>query len=896
VSIADWVDDVADEFERAWRGIRPPRIADFLDGIDGERRVALQAELEQIDHAYRDLAFRAGQAGMPTPTGTALPPAPADQPGISGYEILGELGRGGMGVVYRARQRRPKRVVALKMIRDGGGTRPMGLNRFRAEAEAAARLQHPHIVQIYEVGDRDGRPYYSMEFVEGGSLDKKTAKAPLPARQAAELLEVLARAVHYAHQHGVVHRDLKPANVLLALDGTPKISDFGLAKCLGEGAAGSAVACRTQSGDVLGTPSYMAPEQAAGQSRRIGPLVDVYALGAILYEALTGRPPFQGDSLMDVLLQVRSHEPVPPKRLQPRVPRDLETICIKAMAKVPARRYTSAADLADDVRRFLNGEPIRARPSGPVQRAGRWCRRHPAGAGLAALTVVGLLAGTGVVAFLVAQQKGLQEQQRMTDRNAYVSDMRLARPYWEAGRLDWLVGLLERHRPKNTGGHDQRGFEWNYWNHLCQSSLSPFRAHAAAVAGLAYNHDGWLVTAAMDGSVNAWDAAGPRTSFWLTGHAGTVTRVAWNAGGCQMASSGKDGSVKLWDFGDGRLLCTLAEQGPNVNDVAFSPDGQWLASAGVDLVVRGWLVNGGLGRHILTGHTGEIHAVSFSPNGQWLASAGSDHLVGLWAAPVGPLKHFFTGHTNGLNAIAFSPDSRLLASASHDRTVKIWDATNARLLHTLAGHSQPAIAVAFSPDGRLVASGGIDHTVRLWHATTGLPYRCLKGHTDNVLRLAFSPDGQCLASADRAGEVRVWKLSGEQESRSLRGHASEVYAVAFRPDGRLMASAGGEEAKPGEILLWNPSEARSIRTLSGHDHCVNGVAFNPDGTRLASASDDHTVRIWEVAEGRLVRVLEGHTEKVWTATFSPDGRRLASAGEDSQLIVWDTTSGEVSWA
>ncbi|HXG10786.1 MAG TPA: serine/threonine-protein kinase [Gemmataceae bacterium] len=276
-------------------------------------------------------------------------------PNIAGYEILEVLGQGGMGVVYKARQTRLNRLVALKMIRAGANAGPQELERFRTEAEAVARLEHPNIVQIYEIGEQGGRPFLALEFVRGGSLARRLDGTPLPACQAARLVQTLARAVHHAHQQGIVHRDLKPANVLLTADGTPKIADFGLAKRL------DADRGQTQTGAVLGSPSYMAPEQAEGRIKEIGPAVDIYALGAILYELLTGRPPFQGATLLETLEQVRGHDPVPPRDLQPSVPRDLETVCLKCLEKTPGRRYASALELADDLQRFLDGDPIRAR-------------------------------------------------------------------------------------------------------------------------------------------------------------------------------------------------------------------------------------------------------------------------------------------------------------------------------------------------------------------------------------------------------------------------------------------------------------------------------------------------------------------------------------------------------
>ena len=360
---------------------------------------------------------------------TVTPPSTiGDGIAIPGYEILGELGRGGMGVVYKARHLALKRIVALKMVLDGAHAGAAALARFRAEAEAVAKLQHPNIVQVYEVGESGGRPFFALEFVEGGSLDRKLKGTPQPPREAAALVEQLARAMHAVHEQGIVHRDLKPANILLAGEpgrvsaGStpgavatvlaalfPKITDFGLAKDLG-GESG-----QTASGAIMGTPSYMAPEQASGKIREVGPLSDVYALGAILYELLVGRPPFKGTTVMETLIQVSADEPVPPSRLVAKVPADLETICLKCLEKAPQKRYGNAAGLATELRRYLDGEPILARPITAWQRGIKWARRKPAVAGLlAGMVLITLLGVAGILWKYVEaeRQKTVAEQQK----------------------------------------------------------------------------------------------------------------------------------------------------------------------------------------------------------------------------------------------------------------------------------------------------------------------------------------------------------------------------------------------------------------------------------------------------------------------------------------------------
>jgi serine/threonine protein kinase len=346
----------------------------------------------ELPHAIMLSSDQGPTVGVSGDSVDKLPPSPAD-PSVPGYELMGLIGRGGMGVVYKARQIQLNRIVALKMIIAGNLAGADEVARFQTEARAVASLQHANIVQIHEIGDSAGYPYFALEFVAGGSLAQALHGKPLPVQRSAQLVETLAQAMHYAHQRGIVHRDLKPGNVLLMADGAPKVADFGLAKMLEGDATPTAGQERTRTGAILGTPSYMAPEQAAGQNKEVGPAADVYALGAILYELLTGRPPFVADTALDTIMQVIHQEPVAPAWLQPKVPRDLNTICLKCLDKDPRRRYASAAELADDLRRYLAGEPIRARAISRWGRLVKWSRRRPTVAALTAavllLTVVG---------------------------------------------------------------------------------------------------------------------------------------------------------------------------------------------------------------------------------------------------------------------------------------------------------------------------------------------------------------------------------------------------------------------------------------------------------------------------------------------------------------------------
>jgi WD40 repeat protein len=782
-------------------------------------------------------------------------------PAVPGYEILGELGRGGMGVVYKAQQLGLKRLVALKMILAGAHAGADSLERFRREAEAIARLQHPNIVQVHEVGEHNGLPFFSLELCEGGSLAAKLKGTPLPAREAAQLVVTLAGAVGAAHQRGVIHRDLKPGNVLLTADGTPKITDFGLAKKLDEAAG------QTQSGAILGTPSYMAPEQAGGKMKEIGPATDVYALGAILYELLTGRPPFKAANSLDTLLLVMEQEPVAPRQLQPQVPRDLETICLKCLQKDSSKRYASALSLAEDLGRYLRREPIRARPARVWERGWKWMRRRPAVAGLlAALAAVVCGGFAGMTSLWLNAEK----HRDRAERYLYASDINLAHAAWREAHLPRMLELLERHVPQRSDLEDLRGFEWHYLWRLCHREMLTFRGHDDGVFSVAFSPDGKRLASASHGNrraegVKIWDGQTGQEVIQLAG-AYQAYCVAFSPDGKRLATAhaqqfSKYG-LKLWDTTTGRFLWevvdTKALLDPNrsfrVPSIAFSPDGQWLASA-----------------------KGEDDKSSE---------------IKVWDVRTGKEARCLQVQTPWVTSIAFSPDGKHLAGASHDRTVRLWDAQTGQEVLCLKGHTDRVLNVAFCPDGQRLASASKDGTARVWDARTGQETRILKGHTDGVTSVTFSPDGQRIASTSMDGTVKVWDAQTGQESLALRGHTNQVFSAAFSPDGRRLASASLDET----VKVWDTLNDQEPLVLKGHTGEVTNVTFSPDGQRLASASRDKTVMIWDVPSGQQVLTLEGHKHPIVSVAFRGDGHHLCSVahGQPSKLEVqiWDAQAGQ----
>jgi WD40 repeat protein len=895
-----------DQTDQVLVGLRQPPPADTF---------AHEPERQRLEAAARAIvppAYRLTSARRAIETWEEFRPRQ-----LGPYALLERLGRGGMGVVYRARHVGLNRVVALKLLLAGPLASAADVQRFRHEAEAAATLDHPHIVPIYEVGEHDGQPYFAMKLVEGRSLAAALAGGRWAAgaggqeRRAAALLAAVARATHHAHQHGLLHRDLKPANILLGRDGRPQVTDFGLAKRLHGGPG------LTQTHAVVGTPSYMAPEQARAE-KGLTTAADVYSLGAVLYELLTGRPPFQAETPLEVIAQVAQREPAHPRALDPRLDADLATVCLKCLQKEPARRYGSAEALAEDLERWLAGEPIRARPVGAWERGWRWARRRPAVAavyGLAGLVLVLLGVGGGVGwlwqrseeanARLAGEKRQSEEARREAEQArarlaevSYFHDVGLAHREWQDTEIARAHQLLENCPP------ERRGWEWRYVYRLCHAELFSLNGHTAAVCSVAFSKDGRRIASASgDRTIRIWDVITGEEALVLRGHTEGVNSVAFSPDGDFLASGSYDKTVRVWDAATGKQLQSCAGHRGIVRSVCFSPDGTKLASASDDKddkTVRVWDPRTGRELVVLDGFSLTVYSVCFSPDGRFLAVA-STHArraeVKVWDFQSGTYERSIR-HADDINAVAFSPDGRRLAGASNDKTVRVWDVATGREALTLWGHQAQVNSVTFSPDGTLLASGSADKTVRVWDAATGQERACHRGHGKGIEGVAFGPDGQLLASTSGDGTVKVWRPAADDRFAVLRGHDSFVGEVRVSADSRAIVSASPD----GTIRLWDVDSQTQRIAIRAHDAGVGSVDISPDGRRLVSGGEDRLVKVWDAKTGAQLLSLAGHTAPVQVVAYSPTGTRLASASGSfdggsnltpGEAKVWDADTGRL---
>jgi serine/threonine protein kinase/WD40 repeat protein len=852
---------------------------------------------ETVQGASADAAPEA----LPIPSGSSA----GDTKVFGEYELVDEIARGGMGVVYRARQTKLNRTVALKMILAGELASSSDVRRFYTEAEAAASLQHPGIVPIFDIGEVSGQHYFSMRYIEGKSLAAAVRDGPLPARNAAHYCEQIADAIAYAHQQGIIHRDLKPSNVLLDESGQPHVTDFGLAKML------QVDSDLTGTGQVVGTPSYMPPEQASGRIHDVGPTSDVYSLGAILYFLLTARPPFQASNLMETLKQVVEQEPVSPRQLNPGVPPDLETVCLKCLEKPQTRRYAGARELADELRRFLNDEPILARPVTRAARAWRWCRRNPGISALLLAIAASLLCGIGFSTYFAIQadvqlKEALKNERAATKAQAaaqteaenaaasaaqakrerdaaeeakkkaenlrelarrqleqsapraYLGDVRRAQLEWPRLNTVQRLAILQAYDPSRAASstqRDPRAWEWYYLRGLCESNEHTLRGHASYVDKIEWSADGkWLASASSDNrlkedAIRIWNAETGKLYRPLRGHKAAARAIAWQPAGNRLATGHDNGDLMIWDIRSGKALATLNQ--------AKAP----------------------------------VTALCYSPGGDTLAISAGD-AVSLLESATGEFRSSLVGHARAVRRLKWNASGKLLATSAVFDSVRIWDVdrrTAARIIEQRASEAQSeSPAIAWHRDGKTFACETARTRVTVFDlANPASPQRDYASDALGSAELQFSPDGRYLAAIgpERAS---VWEW---------RSGAKPVATTPGTIGGWLPGSARlllATPQNPGRAQIFDVAQADAIGVFDGHIADIYALSAAPGGGRFASAGADRSVRLWTLEGPARSRPIEPPlAAKTWLAELSEGGQALAACSWDrSQIFVFDGLTGK----
>jgi WD40 repeat protein/serine/threonine protein kinase len=799
-----------------------------------------------------------------------------------------------MGVVYQARELAINRLVALKMLLHGRFSDAAFVERFHLEAEAAAHLDHPNIVPIYEVGQHDGQPFYSMKLIEGQSLERELSRGPMPPKKAAQLIATVARAVAFAHHRGVLHRDIKPHNILLDAAGQPHLTDFGLAKLLDQESG------LTVSTDIIGSPGFMAPEQAAGKTRQVTTAADVYGLGAVLYALLTGKAVFQADTPLETVRLVIEQEPVKPRVCNPSVDRDLETICLKCLQKEPAKRYASAQALAEDLECWLRAEPIQARPVSTTERAWLWCRRQPVRASLIGALALSLALGLSGVLWQWRRATAGELQARQI---AYAAEMNLAQHAVAANNFDFAESLLDKYRPEgksetrnpksevgpatrhsplvprpSTPATDFRGWEWRYLWQLCQADESTkLQANARSIGAVAISQDGRVLAAQTgEDKIRLWDLISKRMVNELPiSHGIDRLRLSSNGNLLAVTTGPAQGepTVEIWDLPARAMRRTLSYSSP-VRSLAFSPDGRLLATmedqGGIRLVE--WAAN-----HTLT---------SF---------------------PVSPASR-----RAGAGVVEFTSDGSRLVIGEAYGLIRIlnWQTNSVVTITNLTQTGDGVMALACSPNSDLFAAGFgyVSGGIYLGDTRSGEPRGQLIGHRGEVWGLAFTPDGQRLASAGADRTIRVWSVGDQAELKSLRRHKGEGKVLAFLPDRRTLASG----CQASVACLWDLITTRSPITHStltnsygaGSRAAVEppgyapgsldqktvrrfGFAFTPDGRQFITTDQEGTLGVWDAHSLEKTGTLSAWGSNHWGVALSPDGRWLAAGITSEKVNLWD---------
>jgi eukaryotic-like serine/threonine-protein kinase len=836
----------------------------------------LRERIERGVNCLRRLRARPEPVTLPWPDAEVAPSEGLPGIELGRFQILQELGRGGWGIVFRAFDPLLGREVALKVPRPEVAVVPEFAERFAREARAAAGLNHPNLVPVYEVGSVGVVRFLVSAYCPGVTLASwlRQRTEPVPFGTAAALMAKLAEAVQHAHERGVIHRDLKPSNVLLEpaqagtaggdrgsgadwLGFTPRVTDFGLAKLVFEEPGLG----RTLTGAVMGTAGYMAPEQAAGKSKDVGPLADVYALGAIFYEVLTGRPPFQGETDLEILLHVKSDEPMTPTRLRPRLPRDLETVCLRCLEKEPGKRYLSAGELAQDLRRYLDHRPIRARPVGQLERVWRWCRRRPALAGLtAAVAVLLIIVSLGSTLSFLRQRDLAVAADRARERE---EGARIR----ERDQRRRAEGLLEREYVRRAA-HFSDGADLH--------EALPWILEALTLA-----RDSPASEDVHRRRFAALRLQAPRLArVWLCD--APVVCAEFSADGRRVLIGDKAGTLWICEAATGQPVYPPFRHPARLLRAALSSDDRYVVTVGSDYRANVWRLNGT--RVELQWQKGKISCAAISPDSRLVVTAGAE-LVQVWEiATAKPVAAYPLGRGVSFVSAAFSPDGRLVVATSRDGHARVWRTDTMKLMHELRHHDGPVYSATFSRDGRLVTSAYPD--ARVWDLETG-QLRAPLEHLTTVFFAAFSPDGNRVVTACNDNSSGVWDPTTGRLVAQFR-HEDCVHSASFTAGGRSVLTA----SRDGTARVWDAETGSPVIPACKHNGPVVVATAREDGT-LLTASEDGTARLWTWPRPYLTLVR--HDDRIYHASFSPDGKWLVTASFDRTAQVWDAATGRPRW-